>query len=95
MPTETSLNHILGSDALYLTIGLIFSFVLTLALILRSGHGYSQEDAKSHSSNYGGVIEEGHGGLTAFLWIFYAAMFIWTIVYLVQHGSEFAIIFAC
>jgi hypothetical protein len=89
-----SLNFILGNDALYWTLGIIFAFLVTLILLLRSGHGYSVEDTQAHSTDFGGVIKEGHGGMTAFLWVFFGFMFIWTIVYFVLHASEFAIIFA-
>ena len=89
-----SLNFILGRDALYWTLAIIFVFLVMLVLLLRSGHGYSVQDTQAHSTDFGGVIREGHGGMTAFLWIFYAFMFIWTIVYFAQHASEFAIILA-
>jgi hypothetical protein len=94
MPNIPSLNFTLGIDALYWTLTFIFAFLVTLILILRSGHGYSVHDTEAHSTNYAGVIKEGHGGMTAFLWVFYIFMFIWTIVYFVLHASEFAIIFA-
>ena len=89
-----SLNFALGTEALYWTLAIIFLFLVTQALLLRSGHDYTVHDTEAHAADYGGVIKEGHGGLTAFLWVFYAFMFIWTIVYFVQHASEFAIIFA-
>jgi preprotein translocase subunit SecG len=89
-----SLNFTLGIDALYWTLTIIFAFVVTLILLLRSGHGYSVHDTEAHSTNFAGEIKEGHGGLTTFLWVFYAFMFVWTIVYFVQHSAEFAIIFA-
>jgi Ca2+/Na+ antiporter len=89
-----SLNSILGADALYWTLTIIFSFVVSLILLLRSGHGYSVHDTQAHASEYAGEIKEGHGGMTAFLWVFFAFMLIWTIVYFVLHASEFAIIFA-
>jgi hypothetical protein len=72
----------------------IVGFVALTWLAMRSGHKYSVHDTESHSSNYADVIKEGHGGLTAFLWICFIAIFIWTIAYLVQHGSEFSVIFS-
>jgi hypothetical protein len=89
-----SINTILGIRALYWTLGCIFMFVVTLLLILRSGRRYSVEDAEAHSTEYAGVIKEGHGGLTAFLWTCYAVMVIWTVVYFVLHAAEFKIWFA-
>jgi hypothetical protein len=89
-----SLNFILGSGALYWTLASIFAFLVTVILLLRSGHGYSVHDTEAHAANYAGVIKEGHGGMTAFLWFFYGVMFSWTIYYFIQHAGEFAIIFA-
>jgi hypothetical protein len=89
-----SLNFTLGVAALEWTLIIVFAFLVTLILFMRSGHGYSVQDTEAHSVNFAGVIREGHGGLTAFMWTFYIFMFIWTIVYLVQHSSEFAIIFS-
>jgi hypothetical protein len=91
---DLNLNFTLGIDALYWTLTIIFAFLVTLILILRSGHGYSVHDTEAHSTNYAGTIKEGHGGMTAFLWVYFIFMFIWTVVYFVQHASEFAIIFA-
>jgi hypothetical protein len=62
-------------------------------MALRSGRRYSVRDTEAHSTNYADTIKEGHGGLTLFLWICFIAIVIWTIVYLVQHASEFSVIF--
>ena len=91
---ETSLNQSLGIEALFWTLGIIFAFIVTQILLLRSGHGYSVHDTEAHSTNYAGEIKEGHGGMTAFLWVFYILMFVWTIVYLIMNAGQFAIIFA-
>jgi hypothetical protein len=89
-----SLNFTLGIGGLYWTLTIIFASLGTLWLLLRSGHGYSVQDTMAHSVDFGGEIKEGHGGLTMFLWIFYIFMFVWTVIYFVQHAAEFAIIFA-
>ena len=91
-------QHWPGTEApigfFWFTVLLVISFAITMYLILRSGHNYSVHDTESHAADYGNVIKEGHGGLTAFLWLSYAAMFIWTVIYLVQHWSEFEVIFS-
>lgn len=94
MDAMTSLNSYLGSLGYYVTLGFIAVIVLLFVLIIRSGHNYSVRDTEAHSTNYADVIKEGHGGMTAFLWVLYAVMFIWTVYYFVQHSGEFAIIFA-
>ena len=89
----TSLNVSLGLSSLWLTLGIISLFVILLILLLRSGRGYSVRDTESHSTNFAGVIKEGHGGLTAFLWVLISAILIWSVVYFATHWNEFAIIF--
>ena len=89
-----SINATLGLQGLYWTLGFIFIFVVTFILILRSGRRYSVEDTEAHSTEYAGVIKEGHGGLTAFLWTFYIIMIVWTIYYFIEHAAEFKIWFA-
>lgn len=69
--------------------------VVTLLVYLagRSGKGYSVADTKSHAEKYPDGIEEGHGGLTAFCWVTIGSIFIWSIIYLIMHWSEFAVVF--
>ena len=95
------LGNIYQGNYLYLnyftlTVVLVSMFLtlMTIWLFLKSGGGYSVHDTEAHSTDYGGVIKEGHGGMTVFLWIFFAFMFIWTVVYFVQHAAEFNIWFA-
>jgi hypothetical protein len=78
----------------YIVMGVAVSVVILTWLILRSGRGYSVHDTEAHAVNYADEIKEGHGGLTLFLWLSFLAIFIWTIIYLVQHGSEFSVIFS-
>jgi diacylglycerol kinase len=89
-----SLNFTLGVDAVYWTLLIIFAFFFSLVLLLRSGRGYSVDDTEAHASEYGGVIKEGHGGMTAFLWVYFVFFLVWTVVYFAQHAGEFAILFA-
>jgi hypothetical protein len=80
-------------EMFWITIGSVLAFVLLLILLIR-GSGYSVADTQSHAADYGGVIKEGHGGMTAFLWTVFTSIFIWTIVYFIMHWSEFAVITA-
>lgn len=77
----------------YIVIATSIGFVIFAGLILRSGHGYSVHDTEAHSTNYADIIKEGHGGLTIFLWVSFIVIFIWSLIYLVQHWGEFSIIF--
>lgn len=81
-------------NTFYLVIAVAVSVVILTWLILRSGHGYSVHDTEAHSTNYADIIKEGHGGLTLFLWLSFLAIIVWTVVYLVQHWSEFSVIFS-
>jgi hypothetical protein len=76
-----------------LVVTIAVSVVLLTWMALRSGHGYSVSDTQAHASDYAGEIKEGHGGLTLFLWASFISIFVWTVVYLVQHASEFSVIF--
>ncbi|APV44422.1 hypothetical protein Dform_01087 [Dehalogenimonas formicexedens] len=72
----------------------MFLTVISVYMLMRSGSGYTVEDTQAHANIYGGVIYEGHGGMTVFLWTFFVFMIIWSIVYFFQHAAEFNIWFA-
>jgi Ca2+/Na+ antiporter len=76
----------------YFVLAFAVCFVIVVWLVLRSGRNYTVNDTEAHSTNYADVIKEGHGGLTMFLWVSFVLILIWTIVYLVQHWSEFSMI---
>jgi hypothetical protein len=84
----------INTIAFYITLLCIAAAVVLTVLLLRSGKGYSVRDAQSHAEDYAGVIKEGHGGITAFLWFLFLVILIWTVVYFVIHAGEFAIIFS-
>ena len=77
----------------WLVIAVALSVIILTWLALRSGKGYSVHDTEAHSTDYAGEIKEGHGGMTLFLWVSFITIFIWCIVYLVQHAAEFSVIF--
>ncbi len=81
-------------EALMIAIGSIIGSILFLWLGLISGRGYTVEDTEAHASSYAEIIKEGHGGMTAFLWLSFAGFFFWTIYYLLVHWREFLVIFA-
>ena len=76
-----------------LVIVIIAFFVLLVTLALRSGRRYSVHDTESHATEYAGVIKEGHGGLTTFLWLSFGSIIVFTIFYLVEHSREFSVLF--
>jgi hypothetical protein len=73
----------------YLVVAVAIVFVIITWLVLKSGKNYSVDDTEAHSTSYADVIKEGHGGLTIFLWVSFAVILVWTVIYLVQHWSEF------
>ncbi len=77
---------------LYWTLVVAAGLLFTLILVILSGRGYSVEDAEAHSTEYGGIVKEGHGGMAAFLWIAYISMVVWMIVYFVQSAHEFGVV---
>ncbi len=80
-------------DSLWVLVISIIGSVVFLWLALISGSRYSVEDTEAHSAEYGEVIKEGHGGMTVFLWISFAAILIWMIVYFVLNREQFLAIF--
>jgi len=80
-------------EMFWIVIGSVLAFVLIFLMFL-AGSKYSVHDAEAHATDYAGTIKEGHGGLTAFLWIMFIGMIIWTIAYFIMHASEFAVISA-
>jgi hypothetical protein len=77
----------------WLVIIVAVSVVVITWLILRSGQGYGVHDTEAHAVSYADDVKEGHGGMTLFLWVSFIAIIIWCIIYLVQHASEFSVIF--
>lgn len=72
-----------------LTISIIFATLIGIWLTVKSGDKYTIEDANAHAEEFGGVIAESHGPLTDFLYVSYAVMILWALIYLWQHWSEF------
>lgn len=72
-----------------IVIGGALAFAALTWLALIGGSTYSVEDAMAHSADYAGVIEEGHGRMTVFLWVTFGSMLGWTVYYLVDHWEEF------
>ena len=90
----SSYYYNLSGLSLAVALGSITIFVILMILLIRSGHRYSVEDAEAHAQNYAGVIREGYGGMTAFLWVLFIFMAVWTVVYFIQHTAEFGVWFA-
>ena len=80
-------------NTFWLVIIIAVSVVIITWLILRSGNNYSVQDTEAHATDYANQIREGHGGMTLFLWVSFISIIIWAIIYLVQHASEFSVIF--
>ncbi len=77
----------------WLTVLIIALTMLLTYLATRSGRGYSPERTKEDADDFGGAVQEGHGGMTAFLWLSFVAIVVWSVVYLVMHWNEFATTF--
>lgn len=81
-------------EMFWIAVGSVLAFSILLILLIISGSRYSVEDTEADAVEYAGLVKEGHGGMTTFLWVLFAGMLIWTIVYFVMHWHEFAIITA-
>jgi len=60
-------------------------------LIVRSSDEYSVEETEKNSEEFAGEIRDSKGPVTKWLWVVYIGLIIWTLAYLVQHWSEFAV----
>jgi hypothetical protein len=83
-----------NSFILLTVLGTMIGFTILVILALMSGHRYSVHDTETHATQYAGIIKEGHGGITIFLWTCYAVCLSWTIYYFIKHSHEFALIFS-
>ena len=77
----------------YFTLLIIGIVAILVYLAVRSGSGYSVSDTKAHSEKFPDGVEEGHGGMTAFTWVTFGGIFVWSIFYLVSHWSQFSSVF--
>jgi hypothetical protein len=80
-------------NLVYFTLLMVSVVTLLIYLATRSGRGYSVQDMEAHAERYAGIVEESRGGMTAFCWITIGAIFIWSVIYLVMHWSEYSVVF--
>ena len=74
---------------LYVTTFMIIALSVITYLIVRSSKEYPPEKVEADAHEFAGVIKDGHGEITLFLWATYAGLVVWAIAYLVQHWNEF------
>lgn len=67
----------------------IIAFLIAIILAVIDGLKYTTTDMDRDASNYAQVIRESKGPVTNFLWVSYAAILIFTVVYLINHWDEF------
>lgn len=77
------------SLAMAITLIVVLGLSALIYLAVRSGERYGHQDAHVHSTEYAGVIREGHGPLTVFLIASFALILLWTGIYLFSHRGEF------
>jgi hypothetical protein len=74
---------------LYVTTFMIIALSVITYLIVRSSKEYPPEKVEADAHEFAGVIKDGHGEITLFLWATYAGLVVWALAYLVQHWNEF------
>jgi hypothetical protein len=79
-------------DASWIVVASITVSVFFLWLLVTGGKDYSAEDAEAHAQEFGGLVKEGHGRMTSFLWVSFTLLIVWTIYYFSVHWHEFAVI---
>jgi hypothetical protein len=77
-------------SAMAITLITIAALAVIVFLAVKSGERYEHSDAHVHSTEYAGIIREGHGPLTWFLIAAFIIVFLWTAVYLAGHAGEFS-----
>lgn len=80
-------------ETLWIVLAVVLGFSWLVSLAIGSGRRYTVHDTEFHATEYAGVIREGHGGLTGFLWATFLAIGAWTVWYLMEHWSEFSVLF--
>jgi hypothetical protein len=78
----------------WIVIASIIGSVVFLWLFFIGGKRYTVEDTEAHAEEFAETIKEGHGKMTIFLWVSFAALFIWAVVYLVMNWQQFYVLFA-
>jgi hypothetical protein len=79
-------------NALLIGTATLTLLVLFIWLMTISGKKYSVQDTEAHSEKYAGLVKEGHGGMTSFLWVIFTLSAIWMIYYIILNWSQFYII---
>ena len=74
---------------LYVTVFMIISLSVITYLIVRSSKEDPPEKVDAEAHEFAGVIKDGHGRITLFLWATYAGLIVWVVAYMVQHWYEF------
>ena len=80
--------------SLWMFIACVTALCVFIWLFVMGNRNYTVDDTESHAEQFGGVIKEGHGGMTVFLWISFALILGWAVYYLVVNWSQFAVILA-
>ena len=73
----------------YVTAFMIVALGVITYLIVTSSKEYPPEKVEAEAHDFAGVIRDGHGEITIFLWATYAGLIIWVVAYLIQHWHEF------
>jgi hypothetical protein len=74
----------------YVALAIISAASILMYLMVRSSDEFTVEETEKNADEFAGIIKDSHGPVTTWLWVAYAVIIIWTIAYLIQHGSEFA-----
>jgi hypothetical protein len=80
-------------DAFWIALAsLVFSVLMLWLIVVGNGRARAG-DSEAHAEGFAGVVREGHGGMTVFLWVSFALLVLWTVYYFVAHAQQFLVIF--
>jgi hypothetical protein len=74
----------------YISIAIIAASAILMWLMVKSSGEFTVEDTEANAEEFAGTMKESQGPVTSWLWVAYAVMIIWAVVYLIQHSAEFA-----
>lgn len=77
----------------YITVIIIAAFVVSISLMVKSSGEFSPEEVEEEADTFAGDIRDSHGPITTFLWVSYAGLAIWAIIYFYLHFNEFLSLF--
>jgi hypothetical protein len=73
---------------------ILTSIVIFIWLFVIGGIKHDVDEIEMHAEDFGGVVSEGYGKSTIYLWLSEAVILLWIVYYLTINWQQFYVIFA-